>query len=718
MEIAQADDVLETSGIDDIKQFSIESSDFAFSVLSTRLYKDGVLAVLRELSCNAIDAHIVAGTQELDYDVHLPVMMEPWFYIRDYGTGMSRETIETVYTQFFNSTKTNDNKQIGAYGLGCKTPFSIVSQYTIESYFNGEYYLYTAFLNNGVPCLTHLATTPTNERNGVKITIPTDKFEAFRIHARSIYKWLKVPKFIGTDVYIEREEVILSTPTFSIYRGCYGEKGLYALMGGVLYSIDTSNEQIKEATFHNPSTVVQTAYDSIFGSYRTVLNLELGDVIPQPSREELIYNNVTVNSILYSITEMKDYFTNMLSDILNSNKPTIEKIESLVAIKRTSLRYYVDLVDKTVYQRCSLLINKRIDLTPCSTTFWRSNLKRDSSKPLAEFSWDVYDVGLTLCHYDTLPRFVYIEEKLKHKVKLISTLRAYDKLTYMILATEHTDVDEVRKLIAPYQFTMAQDLDEYKSITTAIRQRKERTSVNPSELSLYSFYQGKINRVTNAFAVKNKIEGGGYYYLTIGSRLTDEYSKLSTLMSIIRYIDTSSNLYKLLTNSLGIAKTNFQKFKKLDDVDKWIDINTILDAEIAAYIKLPSVLLSTHREAVCNHYGFSTLSSCCWFEKLTPEYEHVLDTIKDPLLKQFFKSQQYAVKRSSIQYYHKQLEVLDTSNTIKKLYDLWHERGELLKKRYKLFENINFSRYSTPPDLENFTDIINMCNVRYERGVK
>jgi hypothetical protein len=327
-------------------------------------------------------------------------------------------------------------------------------------------------------------------------------------------------------------------------------------------------------------------------------------------------------------------------------------------------------------------------------------------------------VGLTLCHKDTLPRFVYIEDKLKYKVKLISTIRANDKFTYLILATEHTDVNEVRRRISPYPFIMAQDLDEYKNITTTVRKRKERTNVNPSELLLYEFYQSKMNRINNALAVKTKIENGGYYYLTTGYQVTDEYSQLSTLMSIIRCIDTTSNLYKLLTNSLGIAKSNFAKFKKLDCADKWIDINTILDAEIANYVKLPSVLKSVHREATCAYDGFNILSSCDWFTNITPEYERVLDTIKDPLLKQFFHSQQYSLKRNIGSYYHIQLEMLDKTNTIKKLYDLWKERGVLLKQRYKIFENIHFSRYKTPPDLENFTDIINMCNVIYEKGVK
>ena len=38
--------------------FRIEASSKAFEILANNLYKDKILAVVRELSCNAFDAHV------------------------------------------------------------------------------------------------------------------------------------------------------------------------------------------------------------------------------------------------------------------------------------------------------------------------------------------------------------------------------------------------------------------------------------------------------------------------------------------------------------------------------------------------------------------------------------------------------------------------------------------------------------------------------------
>ena len=43
------------------QQFAIQNSQIAFETLSSRLYTDPIRAVIRELSCNAYDAHAAAA---------------------------------------------------------------------------------------------------------------------------------------------------------------------------------------------------------------------------------------------------------------------------------------------------------------------------------------------------------------------------------------------------------------------------------------------------------------------------------------------------------------------------------------------------------------------------------------------------------------------------------------------------------------------------------
>jgi len=78
----QAEAIL--SNVGEIGEFRIRNSAKAFNILSSGLYANKIKAIIRELSCNAIDSHTAAGTTQ-PFEVHLPTTLEPWFSIRDFG---------------------------------------------------------------------------------------------------------------------------------------------------------------------------------------------------------------------------------------------------------------------------------------------------------------------------------------------------------------------------------------------------------------------------------------------------------------------------------------------------------------------------------------------------------------------------------------------------------------------------------------------------------
>jgi len=104
------------SNVGEVGNFKIKASAKAFSILSSGLYANKIRAIIRELSCNAVDSHVAAGRTDTPFDVHLPNDLEPWFSIRDYGTGLSHEQVSSIYTTYFESTKTESNDYIGALG--------------------------------------------------------------------------------------------------------------------------------------------------------------------------------------------------------------------------------------------------------------------------------------------------------------------------------------------------------------------------------------------------------------------------------------------------------------------------------------------------------------------------------------------------------------------------------------------------------------------------
>ena len=75
------------SNVGEVGDFKIKASAKAFSILSSGLYANKIRAIIRELSCNAVDSHAAAGKSDTPFDVHLPNTLEPWFSIRDYGPG-------------------------------------------------------------------------------------------------------------------------------------------------------------------------------------------------------------------------------------------------------------------------------------------------------------------------------------------------------------------------------------------------------------------------------------------------------------------------------------------------------------------------------------------------------------------------------------------------------------------------------------------------------
>ena len=138
MKLAYTDShVLGSHGLTQTKEFSIRTSAHAFKLLSSGLYSDKISAVLREIGCNAMDAHVEEGTPDRPIEVKLPNRIDHQFYIKDWGPGLSHADIMELYTTYFASTKQTSNDLTGAFGLGSKSPFSYVDSFVVVSVHDG-----------------------------------------------------------------------------------------------------------------------------------------------------------------------------------------------------------------------------------------------------------------------------------------------------------------------------------------------------------------------------------------------------------------------------------------------------------------------------------------------------------------------------------------------------------------------------------------------------
>jgi hypothetical protein len=281
------------SNVGEIGEFRIRNSAKAFSILSSGLYANKIKAIIRELSCNAVDSHVAAGNADTPFEVHIPNSLEPHFSIRDFGTGLTHEQVSQIYTTYFESTKTNSNAFIGALGLGSKSPFSYTDNFTVTAIKDGIKGIYSAFINGeGVPSIALMMTEQTDEPSGVEVKFSVNErfdFSKFKEEAASVYRYFKVqPTIKGcADFRITPREydTIDLIPGVNVYK----ESGRYntpsrAIMGNIAYPIEVPNAtQLGEL-----AGLLNCGLEIHFG---------IGEVDFQASREGLSYIPQTVDAI-------------------------------------------------------------------------------------------------------------------------------------------------------------------------------------------------------------------------------------------------------------------------------------------------------------------------------------------------------------------------------------------------------------------------------------
>jgi hypothetical protein len=223
----------------------MKSSAKAFQILSSGIYERKIEAIVRELSCNAYDSHVAAGKKDVPFKVNLPTGLDPKFSVEDFGIGLSEEEVYSVYTTYFESTKTDDNDMIGALGLGSKTPFSYTDSFTITARKDGQECVFTASISeSGEPEVVKLYGRPWVGCNGVTVTVDVASADIrdFITAAEKVYGWFQVKPILNKVIdYDISEEVLSNIKDFGYHldsgSGGYRSAGCKVVMGNVAYSI-------------------------------------------------------------------------------------------------------------------------------------------------------------------------------------------------------------------------------------------------------------------------------------------------------------------------------------------------------------------------------------------------------------------------------------------------------------------------------------------------
>jgi Histidine kinase-, DNA gyrase B-, and HSP90-like ATPase len=287
--------------VDNNPQFTITASGRAFKILSDGLYSDKITAVIRELSCNAYDSHVAAGKPDVPFTVHIPNYDEPWFSVTDYGTGISDVDINTIYTRYFASTKTDSNDYVGQLGLGSKSPFSMVREFKVVSKHAGCERTYRMYFDaSDTPRVEFLYEGPTTATGlHVEMQIPNMYDHArFAEKAVIVLGWFKTtPHIIGnqsvTDNTQNRTSGLQGSGWYIKQRSRhsgYSQNHAYALMGNVAYPLDMDS-------MSNLDDLQQQIL-----ALPIVIQFNIGDMEVAASRESLGYDDRTVANIKNRLT--------------------------------------------------------------------------------------------------------------------------------------------------------------------------------------------------------------------------------------------------------------------------------------------------------------------------------------------------------------------------------------------------------------------------------
>ena len=549
-----------------VSNFKINASAKSFSILSNSLYQNKIRAIIRELSCNALDSHVAAGTDR-PFELHLPTFIEPYFSVTDYGLGMTPEQIVSVYTTYFESTKTSSNDFIGALGLGSKSPFSYTDAMVVTSNCNGISTVYSAFIDSsGIPSITQLNQCETDVCNGLSIqfAVKEQDFSAFQSECVAVFQWWKnadlpVIHNMDKDIPNIRENSVDMThgvKQMPSYTANVAYRTSVAVMGNIAYPIENSHFDKK--------------YGDILAS-ELLIEFPIGSLDFQPSREGLSYINYTKENITRKLQEILDY-------TIEHIKTEVNACESLWERNAMIIRYS----NKKSYINAALNYLNAYDNHTVGYSIYGWNVKS------IEFSYTMSDYNVQMIPLKRLGYYSRPQSSLD-SVLIPTTAREYNFIvnangikgarTRSLLKWK--DNREYKFILEPIDATKSMDLEGFKAyfkhppeslfidfeeLPKPASKSRPSTKKSATEITVKRFAHGLTNTETIRL---NSAET--YYYMRYSGDCWD--SPAANYISDKKLVRTAMACCKDITEVYKINKIQFGQIKNKSN---WIDLEVYL----------------------------------------------------------------------------------------------------------------------------------------------
>lgn len=326
--------------IGDIQEYQtfIDSKNIKYiiTLLSSNLYANPEESFIRETISNAWDSHIAAGTQNIPIIIKYDYTQNS-IIIRDFGTGLSSEQFQEIYCSFGNSTKRESNEYIGYFGIGrfaCLACSNIVS---ITSYYNNKKYLYVMEKVDNEIKIHLLSVEDTTEKNGLEIEIKNikdkkkyeDAIKKVSFFPNVYIKGFNIDEQFNNNKIKHYKNFAVSILNFFSYYY------VPILLGNVLYNI-----KIKILTKENQNFLLQYCSNA-----HLVFTFNIGEINVTPNREDIIYNENSINLINKKINAAKEEITN----IILAKTYNYDDLNQYYSISRYSI--YYNLLDNKILDK-------------------------------------------------------------------------------------------------------------------------------------------------------------------------------------------------------------------------------------------------------------------------------------------------------------------------------------------------------------------------------
>lgn len=283
--------------------------DFITTLLTSNLYSKPLESFFRETVANAYDSHVEAGTTEPILILIEDVKDKYRRYrvsIRDYGTGLSPERFQKIYTNIGSSTKRESNDYIGMFGIGRFSCLACADVANVTSYFGGKKYSYIMYKNGGGINIDKISETEGDFKNGLEISVECDapNHDDFR------------KAFIGISLF-DKVHIVYKGDTYSV------KFAVEDFNSRNVTHYKTFSRCSLISPYHSYLKVGNVLYigEDIKNLYTSgiIVDLPMGEVDITPNREKLQYTTRTQNVIATQILKIKQELSDLVAAKVKSN---------------------------------------------------------------------------------------------------------------------------------------------------------------------------------------------------------------------------------------------------------------------------------------------------------------------------------------------------------------------------------------------------------------